>query len=172
MARAKFIDSDDFVGVISRAVTDYPEIAAECLRVGADIIADEMKKQLKGVLLPESRNGELVAHFGITPVKRDREGNYNLHLGFDGYEAPGYGQFPQGVPYQLIARTFESGAVSGGRYTGEWRGKKRVRKKASEIKGKYWRQPTHFATNAVRAAKAKAINAMEDMARKKLSETK
>lgn len=150
MARAKFIDSDDFVMAISRATTEYPDIAEKCLKAGADIIADEMKRRLKGVLLPGSRNGELVAAFGISPVLRDREGNWNAHLGFDGYQETASGL----VPFQLIARSFESGAVIGSR----------DRKKRNKSDWKYWRKPTPFAAPAVRATRQKALKVMEDIA--------
>lgn len=158
MARAKFIDSDDFVMAISRATTEYPEIAEKCLKAGADIIADEMKRRLKGVLLPESRNGELVAAFGISPVLRDRNGNWNAHLGFDGYQETASGR----VPFQLIARSFESGAVIGTR--NEVNMGKRQKKLRNKSEWKYWRKPTPFAAPAVRATRQKALKVMEDIA--------
>lgn len=158
MARAKFIDTDDFSMAISRATTEYPEIAEKCLKAGADIIADEMKRRLKGILLPPSRAGELVASFGISPVKRDKQGNWNAHLGFDGYQ-----ETPSGlVPFQLIARSFESGAVIGTRnisYSGA-----RQKKLRNKSDWKYWRKPTPFAAPAVKATRQQALKAMEDIA--------
>ena len=162
MARAKFIDSDDFAMVISRATTEYPEIAEKCLRAGADIIADEMKRRLKGVLLPQSRAGELVAAFGISPVKRDKDGNWNTHRGFDGYQET----TSKPVPFQLIARSFESGAVIGSRRTLATGKRKNALKAKSDWK--YWRKPTPFAAPAVRATRQKALKAMEDIAEAEL----
>lgn len=158
MARAKFIDTGDFAMAISKATTEYPEIAERCLRAGADIIADEMKRRLKGILLPPSRAGELVAAFGISPVKRDKQGNWNTHLGFDGYQ-----ETPSGpVPFQLIARSFESGAVIGSRNI-QFKGE-RQKKLRDKTDWKYWRKPTPFAAPAVRATRQKALKAMEDIA--------
>lgn len=114
MARAKFIDDPAFEAAISRTAAHFPEVAEKALRAGAAVIADEMKRRLKGVLSPKA-TGQLVASFGITPVKQDRNFNFNVHLGFDGYRRPGYGKFEAtGVPFQLIARSIESGA-------GDWR---------------------------------------------------
>lgn len=143
MARAKFIDDPAFEAAISKAAAQFPEVAAAALRAGAAVIADEMKKRLKGVL-SDKATGQLVASFGITPVKQDREFNYNVHLGFDGYRRPGYGQFEAtGVPFQLIARSIESGAGD-------------------------WRKPAPFAKPAVQASKAQAYAAMTEAAEREL----
>lgn len=170
MAVAKFIDDDDYTLTISRAITAFPELADKTLRVGADIIADEVKRRIQQVLLPFSRNGELIHSFGITPMKRDGNGNYNVSVGFGGYRQPPYGKFPNGVPFQLIARSFESGAVTGSRYTINYTSGKRKKLSASEMKGKYWREPTHFMTKAIRASRQKALGAMEEYAEKQLNE--
>lgn len=167
MARAKFIESDDFGKPIASAIAQFPEIADGVLRAGADVLADEIKRRLQGELLPESRSGELVQHFGITPMQRDSDGNYNVSIGFGGYQQPGTGKFKStGVPFMLIARTFESGAVRGGKYSTS----KRKKRSASEAKDQYWRQPTHFMSNAVKAAKAKALTVMENYAEQKFEE--
>lgn len=156
MARAKFIDSDDIEMTISKAIAKYPEIAEKCLKAGANIIADEMKSRLKGILSPFAT--ELVDAFGITPVKSDRDSNFNVHLGFDGYQQPPQKGFPSGVPFQLIARSFESGAVVGKRA-------KRGRVSANET---YWRDPMPFAAPAVRATRARALEEMKRVAEAEL----
>ncbi len=172
MAIAKFIESDDYKMPIARAIAEFPQIADDTLRVGANIIADEIKKRLQGELLPESKTGELVQHFGITPMQRDKEGNYNVSIGWGGYQGPPRGKFPRGVPFMLIARSFESGAVRGGRFIMDASTGKRKKKTARELKGQYWREPTHFASNAVRAVRGKALTAMEKYAEKRLEELK
>ncbi len=116
MAVAKFIDSRDFELRLNRSADDFRRIAEKAIRAGSAIIAAQMKQNLKGILSPAA-TGALVESMGITPVKQDDDFNYNAHIGFDGYQKPGYGKFPQGVPFQLIARSFESGA-------GDWRAPK------------------------------------------------
>lgn len=115
MALAKFIDDDDFMIRLERAATDFPSVAEKVIRAGAAVLAPVMRRRLSGIL-SASATGQLVAALGITPVKQDRNANYNAHIGFDGYQQPGYGKFPIGVPFALIARSFESGA-------GDWRPK-------------------------------------------------
>lgn len=172
MALAKFIEPDDFTMPVARAIAEFPEIADDTLRVGADIIADEIKRRLQGELLPESRAGELVQHFGITPMQRDKDGNYNVSIGWGGYQEPPYGRFPRGVPFMLIARSFQSGAVRGGRFEIDTSTGKRKKKTARELRGQYWRKPTHFASKAVRAVRGKALTAMEKYAEERLAELK
>ena len=113
MAVARFIDSSDFEIRLNRSATDFKKVAEKSIEAGAAIIAQKMRENLKGILSPNA-TGQLVASMGITPVKQDAAYNYNAHIGFDGYRKPPYGKFPQGVPFQLIARSFESGA-------GDWR---------------------------------------------------
>lgn len=159
MARAKFIDDDEFAMMLERAVGHTKEVAEAALKAGADIIADQMKQNLEGILSPNA-TGQLAAAFGITPVQQGKyDGNFNVHLGFDGYQ--------DGVPFQLIARSFESGAVMGGRYTGlrTQSGKREKWKKALGPED-YWRTPKPFAAPAVRAAKQQASEAMKAAANK------
>ena len=113
MAVARFIDSSDFEIRLNRSATDFKKVAEKSIEAGAAVIAQKMRENLKGILSPNA-TGQLVASMGITPVKWDAAFNYNAHIGFDGYRRPPYGEFPQGVPFQLIARSFESGA-------GDWR---------------------------------------------------
>lgn len=144
MARAKFIDDPAFELAISQAGARFPEVAEKALRAGAAVYAKQMRKNLKGILSPAA-TGELVDSFGITPVKQDMNFNYNVHLGFDGYQQPGYGKFSvKGVPFQLIARSFESGA-------------------------KYWRKPTPFAKPAIKEKKTEAIQVMIKVAEEELA---
>ena len=142
MARAQFIADEAFELMISRAMAGTEQVARAALKAGAAIIADKMKENLKGILSDEA-TGQLVEAFGITPVKQDSNYNWNVHLGFDGYQQPPQKRWPQGVPFQLIARSFESGA-------GEWR------------------TARPFAKPAVTATKARALDAMKSAAEKEL----
>lgn len=151
MAQAKFIDDDLFSWTLEQAQGLIPEIEKKALAVGGKIIADEMKNRLRGVIADKSAT-QLVDSFGITPVKQNTQLNWNLHLGFDGYQEPGYGKFPNGVPFQLLARTFESGAVIGGRARGT----------KPKDRNAYWRKPTPFAAPAVRAVREKALYEMRN----------
>ncbi|MBP3292344.1 MAG: HK97 gp10 family phage protein [Clostridia bacterium] len=156
MARALFIRDDSFVWMIHELQKHFPDISETVLKAGADILADEMKENLKGVLSPDA-TGQLVAAFGITPVKQDRNFNYNLHLGFDGYQ-----YLPNGkkVAFQLLARIIESGAVVGGRYETAFSGGKLRRKQRPKSSLEYRSDPKPFAKPAVQKKRKQAEAAM------------
>ena len=156
MARALFIKDDSFRWMISELQKHSSDISETVLDVGADIIADEMKSNLEGVLSPDA-SGDLVKAFGITPVKQDRKFNHNLHLGFDGYQF-----LPNGkkVAFQLLARTIESGAVIGGRYETTFSRGKLRRKKRPETSLTYRSKPKPFAKPAVQKKRKEAEAAM------------
>lgn len=125
---------DDFVENIGKIAGMTDDIARQALYVGAKIYADAMKDELTGVI-KDKRRDALIAAFGITPHRQDRNFNYTAHLGFDGYQTVGDKQ----VPFQLIARSLNSGAkLSENR----------------EIKA------TKFAENAVKKNKQRAQEAM------------
>jgi len=102
MARIIFMASEDFVLKLSKFETQFDETAKKAIQAGADIIADKIKSNLEEVLSEEA-TGQLVASFGITPIKKDRDGNWNAKVGFDGYDS-------NGVANQLKARVLESGS--------------------------------------------------------------
>jgi hypothetical protein len=140
VATAKFIDHKDYEIRLNRCSTDFAKVAEKAIRAGMAVAAPVMRRKLQGILSPEA-TGQLVGALGITPVKQGTDMSYNAHLGFDGYQQPPYGRFPQGVPFQLIARSFESGAGD-------------------------WRPATPFAKPALQEAKEEMQKAMEEAAEK------
>jgi hypothetical protein len=141
VARAKFIDDGEFSLIMAKAIAGTEKVARAALIAGAGVIADRMKQNLKGVL-SEDATGQLVEAFGITPVLQDRELNWNVHLGFDGYQPPPQKKWPKGVPFQLIARVIENGTD--------------------------WRPARPFAKTAVQATKQQTLEAMKQAAEKEL----
>ena len=101
IARMSFKAGDDFALALSHLATDSEVIAKKAIYAGANVIADKIKSNLDGVLSPEA-TGELVTSFGVTPIEKDADGNWNAKIGFDGYDS-------KGVANQLKARVIESG---------------------------------------------------------------
>lgn len=95
------MSGNDYALKLSRLATQSDEIAKKAIYEGSKIIADQIKENLQSVLSEEA-TGELVDAFGVTPIERDSDGNWNAKVGFDGYDS-------QGVPNQLKARALESG---------------------------------------------------------------
>ena len=77
------------------------EAAERILTAGLDIAANQVRAELERVQSDEA-TGQLMDSLGITPIKMDRDGNWNGKVGFDGYDR-------DGVPNQLKARVMESG---------------------------------------------------------------
>ena len=102
MARISFKSGDDYALKLSRLATGSEEIAKKAIYQGAKVVADKIKSNLDGVLSPEA-TGDLIDSFGVTPIARDKDGNWNTKIGFDGYDS-------KGVPNQLKARVLESGS--------------------------------------------------------------
>lgn len=143
MSKAMFIRDKEFEWFLSSVGDWLPEAIEEALRAGASVLAAEMKANLRGEIA-DRQAVELVQSFGITPVGQDRNRVWNVHLGFDGYQKPGTGQWKDtGIPFQMIARVFESGSVKD---------------------GYQWRRPTHFAQRAVQAKRKQAEDAMKNAA--------
>ena len=97
-----FMAGDEFALALSRLATQSDEIAKKAIYEGAKVVADKIKSNLEGVL-SGNESGDMLASFGVTPIDRDSDGNWNAKIGFDGYDS-------NHVPNQLKARVLESGS--------------------------------------------------------------
>lgn len=101
MARVTMYAGEDYALKLSKMATNSEEIAKKAIYEGSKIVADKIKSNLEGVLSPEA-TGELVKSFGVTPISKNKDGDWNAKIGFDGYDK-------KGVANQLKARVMESG---------------------------------------------------------------
>ena len=95
MATISFKKGDDYA-LKSRLAAQSDEVAKKAIYQGAKVVADKISSGI-----PKD-TGDLEKSFGITPIERDKDGNWNAKIGFDGYDS-------KGVPNQLKARAIESG---------------------------------------------------------------
>ena len=94
--------SEDYVIRLSRlAGADQREIAGKAIHDAAEIVTDEIRSRLQGVIKGPS-TGALAASLGIAKMQETQDG-YNVKIGFDGYDEHGH-------PNQLKARVLESGS--------------------------------------------------------------
>lgn len=107
MATVKFKSGDEYAVRLSALGAKSEEIAKRAIYEAAGIVTDRIKSNLRGAVSSDS-SGALVDALGITPMKADGDGGWNLKIGFDGYDA-------KGVPNQLKARALESGTSRGER---------------------------------------------------------
>lgn len=87
MAKATMRMPDDFQKKLTKLGEKTDEIVSKVLESGGEVVLDKVKKNLKSVIgsgtKEESRStGELISSLGLSPTKLDRNGNYNVKIGF------------------------------------------------------------------------------------------
>lgn len=128
MATIRFSKLREYELMLGKIGDASKDICGAAIYEGAKIIADEVKANLSSLhavsdvdaimaakkeeatyLTIRAKIG-LMKSFGVTPMQRDRDGIYNVKLGFDGYNDVKTKKWPKGQPNQLIARACESGS--------------------------------------------------------------
>ena len=94
MAKVNIKLPDDFLKKLSTLGDRTDEVAKRALTEGGEIILARVRVNLIGVigknLKGESRStGQLVSSLGLSKVLVDRNGNYNIKIGFDEYRDDG-----------------------------------------------------------------------------------
>lgn len=128
MAVIRFSKLREYELMLGKLGDASKDICGAAIHEGAKIIADEAKNNLQSlksvpdfVGMNKAKKGEptyitwkekdgLIKSFGVTPMQKDRDGIYNVKLGFDGYNDVKTKKWPKGQPNQLIARACESGS--------------------------------------------------------------
>ena len=87
MAKVQVKMPEDFLLKLSRLGDKTDEIIPKVLEAGGEIVVEKVRANLRSVVgrdtKVESRStGELVSALGVSPAKIDREGNYNIKVGF------------------------------------------------------------------------------------------
>jgi len=87
VARVDFKLPEDFLKRLSRLGEKTDRIVPKVLAAGAEVVESKVRKNLHGVIgnqtKTESRStGELLESLGTTPSRIDRDGNYNVKIGF------------------------------------------------------------------------------------------
>ena len=94
MAKVNIKLPDEYLKKLSSLGERTDEVAKKALTEGGEIILARTRANLIGVigknLKGESRStGQLVSSLGLSPVMVDRNGNYNIKIGFDEYRDDG-----------------------------------------------------------------------------------
>ena len=150
MAKITFKAGEEYAKKLSRLAGQTGEILKKALYEATDHVADKVRANLEA--LPEekfhyltdgdifrgisrSQKADLLAGFGITPIRLGWDGWWTVKIGFEGYGRFPTKTYPRGVPNPLLARAVESGSS--------------------------WRIKTPFVRPAVSATKKDAVAAME-----------
>ena len=87
MAKASFKLPEDFLLKLSRLGDRTDEIIPKVLEAGGEVVEARVKSNLQSVIgsgtKEKSRStGELVGALGVSPAKQDKDGNFNVKVGF------------------------------------------------------------------------------------------
>jgi HK97 gp10 family phage protein len=79
---------EEFLIKISKLGNKTDEIVSKALEAGGEVVLDKVKTNLKSVIgngtKEKSRStGELVSSLGLSPTKLDKNGNFNIKIGFN-----------------------------------------------------------------------------------------
>lgn len=79
---------EDFLLAISKLQSNFDQVAETVLKAGAEVVLSATKTELSRVVGKntkyESRStGQLEEALGLSPVWKDRNGNLDIHIGFD-----------------------------------------------------------------------------------------
>jgi len=88
MARSTYKMPEDFLLKVSTLAEKTDEIIPKVLEAGGEVVKAKVKANLQASLgsdtkLPSRSTGELIDALGVTPAGVDRDGNYNVKVGFD-----------------------------------------------------------------------------------------
>jgi HK97 gp10 family phage protein len=88
LARASFKMPDHFLINVSTLADKTDEIIPKVLKEGGEVVAAKVKSNLQAVIGKETKydsrsTGELIDALGVTPAGVDRNGNYDVKVGFD-----------------------------------------------------------------------------------------
>jgi HK97 gp10 family phage protein len=87
MAKAEMKMPEDFLLKLSRLGDKTDEIIPRVLEAGGEVVYKQVKSNLQGVIgrgnKEDSRStGQLVGALGVSPAKIDRNGNWDVKIGF------------------------------------------------------------------------------------------
>ena len=107
MAKATFKMPEDFLLKLSRLQDRTDDIIPRVLKAGGEVVEAKIKSNLQSVIgkgtKEESRStGELVSALGVSSAKQDRDGNFNVKVGFSESR-------PDGKSNAMIAGVLEYG---------------------------------------------------------------
>ena len=87
MAKADFKMPEDFLLKLSRLGERTDEIVAKVLESGGEVVASKVRSNLSAVIgqgtkKKDRSTGELLRSLGVSPAKQDKDGNFNVKVGF------------------------------------------------------------------------------------------
>lgn len=87
MAKATWTMPEDFLMKVSKLADKTDEILPKVLEAGAEVVEAKVRSNLasvigKGTKEPSRSTGQLLAALGTSPALQDRNGDFNVKVGF------------------------------------------------------------------------------------------
>lgn len=87
MAKVNMKMPEEFLMKVSKLADQTDVIIPKVLEAGGDVVLEKVKSNLQSVVgkdtkYPSKSTGELVSSIGLTSAKQDRNGDYNVKVGF------------------------------------------------------------------------------------------
>lgn len=87
MAKVNMKMPEEFLMRVSKLADQTDVIIPKVLEAGGDVVLEKVKSNLQSVVgkdtkYPSKSTGELVSSLGLTSAKQDRNGDYNVKVGF------------------------------------------------------------------------------------------
>lgn len=87
MAKATFKMPNDFLMKVSRLCEKTDEILPKVLSAGAEVVEKKVRSNLQSVIgsgtkQPSKSTGQLLSSLGTTRALQDKDGNFNVKIGF------------------------------------------------------------------------------------------
>ena len=87
MAKATFKMPDEFLMKVSKLEERTDEILPRVLEAGAEVVEAKVRSNLRAAIgkdtkEPSRSTGELLSALGTSSAKQDRDGNFNVKVGF------------------------------------------------------------------------------------------
>lgn len=87
MAKVSVKMPDDFLMKLSKLGDKTDEITKRVLEAGGEVLLDKVKGNLQSVIGSGTKEvsrstGELLSSLGVSQVRQDRDGNFNIKVGF------------------------------------------------------------------------------------------
>lgn len=87
MAKASFKMPEDFLMKISKLAERTDDILPRVLQAGGEVVEAKIHSNLQSVIGKDTKEksrstGELVGALGVSPAKQDKDGNFNVKVGF------------------------------------------------------------------------------------------
>ena len=87
MAKIEFKLPEDFLQKVSQLEEKTDEIIPRVLETGGNVVLEQVRSNLQAVVgrgtkYPSQSTGELTRNLGLSPVKMDKNGDFNVKVGF------------------------------------------------------------------------------------------